>query len=562
MSSQSQFKRITRALGPNAGNPTAHMSRFLQGTKALLTRHPTVTAMVILTCLAWLICGTRVLHGDFIMDDWALRANAHFTGFTGTFHILLQQDARRPVGALYFATIFALVGHHVRALLAISTIMHLLLAGALYSLLRELRFVWFDALMIAILALLFPNADSTWMWPSASSASLAITFVLIGCALNLHAMRDRGQRGAAFRVAGLLLISAGILTYELVAAIGLASGALYFACVPRRHALRRWSIDAAVLIGVLFLFTFRIVPVFHGGDNHEVATFMQMHEHAHVIVTQSARLLTLSLLPFGTPRNSTVLGLFAALLILAIVVAFILSHHDDARRQLVTWLTVTGVGVLTIGLGYIGFVPSNIYYVPLQPGLGNRVNCVAAIGYALIVYGSARLVGTLTFRGLPYSRHLISLLAVGVGVVISLGYVRQIHHDTVAWNQAGILSRTVLQMLDKHLPTPAPNTSIVTIDAPVETAPGVPVFDASWDLNGAVQLLWNDPNLRAYPMAPGMNITCTSTGLDVNVANGQPSWQTPYPTNLVNVSTGRVFFVSKETRCAIAATKLGLPESS
>jgi hypothetical protein len=121
-----------------------------------------------------------------------------------------------------------------------------------------------------------------------------------------------------------------------------------------------------------------------------------------------------------------------------------------------------------------------------------------------------------------------------------------------------VLSRAILVTLRERVPPPAHGTSLVTLDAPVETAPGVPVFDASWDLNGAVQLLWNDQSLTAYPAAPGMSITCAATHLSVNVGASRPSWQAGYPADLLNVSAGTALFVSSQPTCVDTATKLGV----
>jgi hypothetical protein len=87
---------------------------------------------------------------------------------------------------------------------------------------------------------------------------------------------------------------------------------------------------------------------------------------------------------------------------------------------------------LLIGLGYIVLVPSNIYYVPLQVGIGNRVNIVAAIGYALVVYAAAKLVGMLVFRELLHSGQLIGTLATLIAVVVGVDYTRRTNTDKIA----------------------------------------------------------------------------------------------------------------------------------
>src|SRR4051794_26100726 len=136
-----------------------------------LLRGPGVP-IAILVVLAAVTFTSRIVHGGLIMDDWALSAEAHFGGFTGVLEDLVHLDVRRPVGAIYFATLFGVAGGHAHLLLTISAALRVLLAVCLYGLLREVRFERFDALIIAALVMLFPYSDSTWLWPSASSISL------------------------------------------------------------------------------------------------------------------------------------------------------------------------------------------------------------------------------------------------------------------------------------------------------------------------------------------------------------------------------------------------------
>jgi hypothetical protein len=523
-----------------------------------IARHRDAGAILILAILTVIVCGPHVLNGGLMIDDWTVVAEAHFIGFGRTLNELAGQDVRRPVGAVYLATVYALLGSHVKLLLTLSITMRFLLIAGLYGILRELRFSRLAAVGIAALTLLFPEADSTWLWAGASQLTFAVVCVLFGCLLNLYAVSGRELPRVPLRVIGIALIAAGILTYELVIPIGLASGALYFLQTRSRRALREWGIDVLSLGVVIVVFTFHTVPLVQGNDDHEIVGFTQMQEHAHLIFSQSATLLTKSLLPYGTPRNATVLAMLGALVMLALVVSYVLKPGNEVRRTLLRWLVVMAVGVLLISLGYAFLVPANIYYVPLQPGLGNRVNDVAAIGYALVVYAAAALVGTLVFRELPNSRLLISTLTVLIAVVIGVGYVRAVDTDEAAWHQSVVLQRMILATLRTHISPPSPGTSVITLDAPIETAPGVTVFSASWDLNSAVQLLWNDPTLKAYPMAPGLQITCKPTQLLVGAAGSPPRWQTTYPADFVDVASGTVFAVKSGPACTDAATQLGV----
>jgi hypothetical protein len=530
-------------------------------TPLRIVRHQEAAGISILAALTVLICGPHVLNGGLIADDWAIRAQAHFAGFSGILHQLVEQDVRRPGGAFYLATVYTLIGNHVRLLLSLSAAMRFLLSATLFMLLRKLRFDWPAAVSIAALTLLFPASDSTWLWAVTSQLSFAVVCVLLGILLNLRALDEKGSHFLLLRIVGLALIITGLLTYELVVPISLASGALYFTQTPPRRALHQWGIDVLVLGTVIIVFTFRAIPLLHGSDNHEIAGFAQMREHAHAILSQSATLLTHSLLPYGTPRNVTVLGLFGAVVALTLVVISILRHHNETRRALLRWLVVASIGVLVVGFGYIFLVPANIYYVPLQLGIGNRVNDVSAIGYALVVYAFAALVGTLVFRELPHSRVLIGTLTILITMAIGVGYVRRVHTDEAAWHQAIVFQREILHNLRHDISPPMRETSIVTLGVPIEAAPGVPVFSASWDLNAAVQLLWNDPTLKAYPMAPGMHITCSTRQLLIKTSGSPPSWQGTYPTDIINVPTESLLVVKSQPTCIAAATKLEVLES-
>ena len=93
-----------------------------------IARHQDAGAILILAVLAVVVCGPHVLNGGLMTDDWTVRAQAHFTGFGGTLNELVGQDVRRPVGALYLATVYTLLGSHVKLLLILSITMRFLLA--------------------------------------------------------------------------------------------------------------------------------------------------------------------------------------------------------------------------------------------------------------------------------------------------------------------------------------------------------------------------------------------------------------------------------------------------
>jgi hypothetical protein len=69
----------------------------------------------------------------------------------------------------------------------------------------------------------------------------------------------------------------------------------------------------------------------------------------------------------------------------------------------------------------------------------------------------------------------------------------------------------VLGALRSSMPPPPPGSTVIARGFDLFAAPGVPVFAATWDLNGAVKLLWNDKTLQGWPAPPGA-LRCTAAG--------------------------------------------------
>ncbi|HUN78377.1 MAG TPA: hypothetical protein VMU32_05620 [Solirubrobacteraceae bacterium] len=514
-------------------------------------------AIAALTLLLLLMCLSHILHGGLVADDWAYRALAHFGGFSGVVSQQIQQDVRRPLAAVYFATLFTTLGPHLKLLLAWSAGLRLIVAILAYTILRQLQFAKFAALALACLVMLFPFSDSTWLWPTASVLTFALACALFGRALNLSTMSRNVHYRALRRILGLSFLAAGILSYELVAPLCCAFGSLYLLRTHKRRALFEWALDLAVLIVIMMVFTLHVVPVLHGQDVHEISDLAQMRQHLGVMTTQSANLVTQSLVPFGSPDNALVLGILGVLVATALVVVARAHVPDQHRRSLIVALAVAGAGVIVVILGYLPLIPANIYYVPLQPGIGNRVNAVAAIGYVLILYGAVSLISTLPLWR-PRRRLHRQLLSALILVAVGIGYLHIVDSHRSAWRQSVILQETVLDDLRTHIPPPAHGAGILTINAPLETAPGVSVFDSSWDLNGAVQMLWNDPSLRALPILPAMTIVCLDSGLYVNSGPVLRSWQSSYPTYVLDVATDAVYTLDSRATCTSAAKALGI----
>jgi hypothetical protein len=103
-----------------------------------------------------------------------------------------------------------------------------------------------------------------------------------------------------------------------------------------------------------------------------------------------------------------------------------------------------------------------------------------------------------------------------------------------SWQAAQQVESAILAALPDRPPHGA---GVATFDHVTQLLPAdVPVFSSSWDLNGAVRLLYRDPSLRARPWDP--SVRCAPDGVLLGVAEAPGLAAPPSP-----VPYGRMWFV-------------------
>src|SRR4051812_2767940 len=180
------------------------------------------------------------------------------------------------------------LGTHKHALIALAVLYAVTTAWALYLLLRTLGLRAREAIVPAALLLVFPWCDSTRMWNTASFDTLAVTFYLLGLTLAVRALRS-GSRGLTAASLGLYLVAGW--TYEVVTIAVLASVAVYLLVAPRRAALRRFALDAGLVVVAL--------AVVATGTTRTPLSLGDQIEHAGTIASQSFSVLARALVPVG-----------------------------------------------------------------------------------------------------------------------------------------------------------------------------------------------------------------------------------------------------------------------
>lgn len=532
-----------------ARGPVGVLRRLRLLDAAPCTRLESLAVAGFLLALAFAVFGIHVARGALSFDDWTLAYDVHHGGFFGSFHDLLTGDVltgkspARPVEVAYNVIVYSLFGQHAALHLALGVVLAALVAFLFYLVLRRLHLERLHAGAIATLVLLFPAADSTVFWVTGAIAHVTVALYLLGLICTLRAFRAQGRVGLVLHGAAIVLYAASILQYQIAAPFILLSVLVYrLGGTSWRRSVRRWGVDVAVALGALAFVQAKL--------DRQKGSLGDDLRHAKDIARGARRLLESLGVLNGANRLPTI-GMVVLLLIFGAAAVW-LPARDTVRQQLRRWLFIVGAGFVTIGSAYAIFVPGDFYYYPLTPGIGNRVNAAAALGFGLVFYGLAVLVGLLIGR--VVSRTNTTSIAAGIAcaatLALAVAYISELNSDRRPYDRAASLQREALAVVRHEVPRPAPNTTVYLFGIDGEITPNVFTFVRTNDLTAALRLLWKDDTLAGVPVSstapdwPGNSPE--DSGITCGAAGVQPhGWLFDHqrPTRY-----GRTLFVDVQTR--------------
>ena len=450
------------------------------------------------------IFGAFVGAGGRYLDDWWLGVNIAFPsalGFGSDLDYLSFYSGARPGAVAYWMATYELFGFHDGWHRALSVALAGALAAACYLLLRELRLARADAAAIALLTLALPVADAIHFWITPAVAQLCLTACLLGLLLAVRALRaPRSRRAVALHAASLALLGASLLMAETMLPAIALSLLVYRTQVDWRRAAARWSADL-VLVGIATIHYAVSSPVRLTDEGRSIGALA----HARAIADELLTLFTSTLVPYAPGREWVLAGLLAG----AVLVGAQLARRRRAgvdRTPIVRWLVTGAIAALAAAASYAIYVPADASYVPLAPGVGNRVNIGALVPLAVLAYAVMRLLGGLVVY--PRARIVVTVALVAAVFVPA---VLRLHGDRTLWIAAADEQDATLAAVQAALPTPPTGASLLVLNAPgVVTRFGrlghesinqpVPVFSTWWELDAAVKLRLGRPDVAAYPI--------------------------------------------------------------
>jgi hypothetical protein len=514
-----------------------------------------VAVLLVLTVVGAGVYGSNAIHGGFLSDAWSTRATYVFapnSGFFGGVSRFLEESniSVRPLLAVLLSGYNFVFGGHMGFWLAWLVATNVAMCGLLYLLLRRLSLGLIDSAVIAVLVLVFPAASALRLWAAMVASPVTISLALIGFLLALTAFECENRRKSLFlHGLSLLFFVASLLLYELALPVMMLSVLIYRFKAPWRPAIYRWLVDAVVLGTIALTVTRSSESGFQNNGS--------MFDHAREIYSQLHTLLATVVLPFGSARWYILL-LLALIPLAGAVVYRLLPHDAELRRDLGRWLTVMAAGVVIVLASYAIFIPALEYYVPLRVGDGSRINAVPSIGWVLLFYGGARLVGVLVFQEVPNRRRLAQGLAILACALVAIGWIRSLRAESDSYIGAFREDLRVLATVQTEIPQPAPESTIWTFGQPVLYALEIPVFANTWDMTTAIQLQYDDPSLTSYVALPETTFDCRAHELVPGGAYAEGTLNSALAsaygrTYFINTVTGEAVQIDSRADCLQAA---------
>lgn len=491
----------------------------LRTARAPGVRESAICAAVLIA-LAAVTFAPQVRHGGFYSDDWAFAVEAHFekpTYFGAVRKTIDETGGGRPVLSVVHPVPHLLFPQSPGPQIALGLALGIATCLSFFVLLQMLGLRALDATLLACLALVFPWADSIRLWPVATLITIAVLLFFVGVCAALAGLARHGRSSVVLHGVAVACYVGSVLAYQVASLVALLLVVVYLAHAPPRRALRRAAAD---VIAVVIALAWSAHATRHA---RHVANLNQMLHDVPSFVQQGTKVFARALLAFpGVGDQKALEGL--AVLVVAAGVAATFVRTRSVRRG---WLLVFGASLVFLVLTEVVLLGSFLH--PLDEGIDNRGNVLTAFAYVLLVYASVMLVVGLI-------RHpRAEMIGVACVCLILFGWVLRVRGDEGNWVRSARLQDTTLATLTRELPVLPSRSSVVAVSFPGQTAPEVPVFEATWDLAGALQLTRRDPTLEAFPVFDDDSLTCGARAL---VASGGGSF------GRNEIAYGRLYFAS------------------
>lgn len=464
----------------------------------------------------------------FYSDDWGIIANFEFSPdrtLEGLFRVLYadSQTQMRPGQVLYLAALYATFGvqpqgyHIVNGIVIVST------GLLLYAVLRELRVPRSLSVAVSIVYAVLPHYSTARLWYASFQACLSMALYLGSLLAGLRSLRSAGWRASSLQALSVLALVTSTLLYEVALPLFGLNAAVY-ALQGRgaaEHAgsgkANRWSglpLAIATMGAMVAVAAFKALA--------STRTTMPSAEYIIGMVKQA---LKINLWTYGLALPRTLWravpevpagSILAAGALLAAITLYLRRVNREDRDENLdsAALRLVGWGSLVALAGHLVFLTNNIGLSPT--GANNRVHVAAALGVAMIWAGLLAWIaqpGRLLARASVYSA-LLAVLAVAFFLIST--------RLSASWVAAARQQEVVLAAMKQAFPTLPPRSTLLLDGVCRYDGPGI-IFEAYWDIGGALRLQYRDTTLQANIVS--RSLTVAEDGIRVVLYGGESLYE-------------------------------------
>jgi len=488
---------------------------------------PALRDSLFLAAIVLLSSSLYVARLGFYSDDWSSLDRMSRAGggsIPDLFRSLHEpQHAMRPGQLLCIATLYSFFGLQPIGYHLANSLIFVVMAEFLYLALRRLNVSRLLAVSIALVFVLLPHYSANRFWFStvAHTLSMALYFASLYALLRALNARD-GPPFWSWLGASLGALVASGLCYEVPLPLFVVNAGLAWRLGPRLAEKAQAAVSTAraraIIAGGLTIVSIVAIAAFKwqttvrlGSDEYRSTLTIlrkawQLNvppENYGLNIEQALRTgfgdygvglprLVLHGLRDGQPLSTLVLTLIAAVAIgwylLALARSSVEATADRAtalRRSAA--LLAGGFGVFWLGYA-IFLTNSNVQFT--TTGI-DRANIGAAAGVALVLVGAVYGVSSLWSSPNSRSRAFGLMVAILCASSILLNNDLALH-----WIRAFDLQRSILADIHRQLPSLPPRSTLILDGVCPYIGPAI-VFESSWDLRGALRVMYRDSTIEA-----------------------------------------------------------------
>ena len=454
-------------------------------------------------------------HIGFYSDDWSFLGNfvlSQDQSLWGLFQTASTPNtAMRPMQNFLDAFLYWMFGTNPLGYQVFNAFVLSSITVFFYLILRQLKVPRIIALCIPLIYALLPNYSTDRFWFAVFQANMSILFYFLSLYAALKAVSYQTVWASHWKIVSILSLILGILSYEVAIPLYLITiiillnpTALYKKLTTTKPLPIRNNTIFIILIlialGYMFLFKMKTTTRLSSMDFTYyidlIASAFRVNYGTWILSIPHIWGQTISL--YATP---TMLIMAGALYLIVFWYLYYVSTRRHIIMPSIAWLrNLTFLSFPLFFLGYaIFFTNSQVGFSPT--GIDNRVAIAASIGVAVTIVG---FFGWMSRLFLPEKIARISFCI--LIAIMTTGNFLVVNAIATFWIRAHQENQIILADIREKYPT-IPAGSTLILDGVCAYVGPAPVFEAEWDLKGALQTYYKDPTLRADIVTPRMKVT-------------------------------------------------------